>query len=114
MPPFSRLAAFTGLALASAVWAGDLPTAPLPDDGKSPAAIAEIAVRRIDPPEKDFYTKLLDYHGLPIKGASGVSDAVFHEAWRRVDNLLHKNPVTRFDPSDHAGKHFAVHCGLGE
>ncbi len=84
---------FAVLLMGSAVWAGDLPTGPLSDDGKMPATIAEVSVRAIDPPDKGFYAKRLDYRGLPIKGAAEVSDAAFHEAWRRIDNLLHKNPV---------------------
>jgi alpha-glucosidase len=66
---------------------------PLPDDGKTVATITEVPVKKIDPPEKDFYAKRLDYRGLPIKGAAVVSDAAFYEAWRRVDNLLRHNPV---------------------
>ncbi len=68
------------------------PGSPLPDDGKTTATITEVPVRKIEPPEKDFYAKELDYHGLPIKGAAVVSDAAFYEAWRRVDNLLRHNP----------------------
>ena len=60
------------------------PGSPLPDDGKTTATITEVPVRKIEPPEKDFYAKELDYHGLPIKGAAVVSDAAFYEAWRRV------------------------------
>jgi alpha-glucosidase len=67
--------------------------APLPDDGKTPATIVAVPIKKIEPPEKDFYAKRLDYRGLPIKGAAVVSDAAFYEAWRRVDNLLRHNPV---------------------
>lgn len=65
----------------------------LPDDGKTGDDISEVPVQKIEPPEKDFYAKRLDYHGLPIKGAAVVSDAAFYEAWRRLDRLLAKNPV---------------------
>ncbi len=65
----------------------------LADAGKTPETIVEVPVRKIDPPEKDFYAKRLDYHGLPIKGPAVVADAAFYEAWRRVDNLLKHNPV---------------------
>ena len=62
------------------------PCSPLPDDGKkATATITEVPVRKIEPPEKDFYAKELDYHGLPIKGAAVVSDAAFYEAWRRME-----------------------------
>ncbi len=93
MPNLPQLAAIAGLMIASAVQAGDLLKAPLPDDGPTAATIGEVAVRPIDPPEHDFYAKRLDYRGLPIKGAAVVSDAAFHEAWRRVDRLLGNNPV---------------------
>jgi hypothetical protein len=66
---------------------------PLPDDGKTATTIIEVPIQKIDPPEKNFYAKRLDYRGLPIKAAAVVSDAAFYEAWRRVDNLLRKNPV---------------------
>jgi len=66
---------------------------PLPDDGKTAATITEVPIKRIDPPEKGFYAKQLDYHGLPIKGAAVVADAAFYEAWRHVDNLLRHNPI---------------------
>ena len=65
----------------------------LADDGKTPETIATVPVKKIDPPEKDFFAKQLDYRGLPIKGAAVVADAAFYEAWRRVHHLLEKNPV---------------------
>jgi hypothetical protein len=70
-----------------------LPDVPLADDGKTIATITEVPIKKIEPPEKNFYAKQLDYRGLPIKGAAVVSDAAFYEAWRRVDNLLRHNPV---------------------
>ena len=107
----TRLAAliFTTIAAAELTFAGVVPglaaqTAPkapspsakangsLPDDGRTAATIADVPVGKIEPPEKGFYTKELDYRGLPIKGAAVVSDAAFYEAWRRVDNLLGHNP----------------------
>lgn len=66
---------------------------PLPDDGKTAENITEVPVRKIDPPERGFYARRLDYRGLPIKGAEVVSDAAFYEAWGRLDRLLHDNPV---------------------
>ena len=81
------------LVLVGKVQAAEVPKAALPDEGKTPETIAEVPVRAIDPPEKDFFAKRLDYRGLPIKGAAVVSDAAFYEAWRRVHRLLHNNPV---------------------
>ena len=68
-------------------------TRPLPDDGKTGRTITDVPVRPIDPPERDFYARRLDYRGLPIKGAAVVADAAFYEAWRRLDRLLRDNPV---------------------
>jgi len=81
------------LLLISAAQSPAATPSPLPDDGKTAATIIEVPIQKIDPPEKNFYAKRLDYHGLPIKAAAVVSDAAFYEAWRRVDNLLGKNPV---------------------
>src|SRR3954469_14286676 len=67
--------------------------AALPDEGKTPDTIKDVPVLKIEPAEKGFYAKRLDYHGLPIKGAEAVSDGAFYEAWRRLDRLLNKNPV---------------------
>ena len=69
------------------------PSGPLPDDGKTASTITEVLIKKIEPPEKDFYAKELDYHGLPIKGAAVVADAAFYEAWRHIDNLLRHNPM---------------------
>ena len=68
-------------------------TQPLADDGKTALTITEVPIVAIDPPDHGFYAKRLDYRGLPIKGAAVVSDAAFHEAWKRLDRLLHDNPV---------------------
>ena len=51
----------------------------LPDEGRTPETIVEVPVRAIDPPEKVFFAKRLDYRGLPIRGAAVVSDAAFYE-----------------------------------
>src|SRR5947209_7174155 len=66
---------------------------PRPDDGKTAETITDVPVRKIDPPDRGFYAKELDYRGLPIKGAEVVSDAAFYEAWRHLDRLLRDNPV---------------------
>lgn len=57
-----------------------------------PVAPGKLAVRRIDPPESGFYSKRLDYQGIPIKGHEVVSDEAFFEAWRRLDHLLANQP----------------------
>lgn len=80
------------LVLSLSVTALDLAAAQ-PAQSQTPLTITNVPVRKIDPPERDFYAKELDYHGLPIKAAAVVSDAAFYEAWRRLDNLLKHNPV---------------------
>ena len=67
------------LVLVGKVQAAEVPKAALPDEGKTPETIAEVPVRAIDPPEKVFFAKRLDYRGLPIRGAAVVSDAAFYE-----------------------------------
>ena len=82
-----------GVFMTATVFAADSPAGRLPDEGMTPLTITNVPIRKIDPPEREFYARELDYHGLPIKAAAVVSDAAFYEAWRRVDNLLRHNPV---------------------
>jgi hypothetical protein len=58
-----------------------------------PGKPADERIRIIDPPEKDFYSKVLDYHGIPIKAHQVVSDEAMFEAWRRIDMLLTNLPM---------------------
>lgn len=64
-----------------------------PDAEKTAQTISDLPVRKIEPPEQDFFGKAFAYHGLPIKASTVVADDAFYEAWRRVDNLLRNNPV---------------------
>lgn len=50
-------------------------------------------VTRIDPPEKGFFSKRLEYRGIPIKAHEVVSDEALFQAWKRLDTLLGKIPV---------------------
>jgi alpha-glucosidase len=50
-------------------------------------------IQPIDPPERDFFIKRLDYHGLAIKAPAPVADEALFEARRRIDRLLEHNPV---------------------
>ncbi len=47
----------------------------------------------IDPPEKDFFSKVIYYHGIPIKAHKAVADEALYEAWRRIDMLLTNLPM---------------------
>ncbi len=51
----------------------------------------------IDPPEKDFFSKRLDFHGIPIKSHKVVVDEALYAAYDRLallfTNLLTKQPM---------------------
>ena len=51
----------------------------------------------IDPPEKDFFSKRLDFHGIPIKAHKVVVDEALYAAHDRLSlmfsNLLTKQPT---------------------
>ena len=51
----------------------------------------------IDPPEKDFFSKRLDFHGIPIKAHEVVADEALYAAHRRLSllftNLLVRQPM---------------------
>ena len=49
----------------------------------------------IDPPESGFFSKQLDYHGIPIKAHAVVSDAALFAAWERLDRMLGNLPRIR-------------------
>jgi len=51
------------------------------------------AIQHISPAEKDFFTKQLDYHGIPIKAPAVVSDEALREGYKRLDLLLENLPV---------------------
>ena len=45
-------------------------------------------IKTLDPPEKGFFTKVLDYHGIPIKAPAVVDDQALLVARDRIDRLL--------------------------
>ena len=53
---------------------------------------AKAEIQRISPPEKDFFSKRLDYRGIPIKAHEVVSDDAMREAWQRLDMMLLPQP----------------------
>ncbi len=59
-------------------------------------------IQRISPPEEDFFSKELDYEGIPIKAPAVVSDNALLEARRRLDMMLCHLPVVRQNLA-HAG-----------
>jgi hypothetical protein len=50
-------------------------------------------IQTLDPPESGFFSKKLDYKGIPIKSHTVVADVALREAYRRIDRLLQHNPV---------------------
>jgi DUF1680 family protein len=51
------------------------------------------AIQQISPPEKEFFSKKLDYHGIPIKAHEVVRDAALREAYQRLEMLMGRQPV---------------------
>jgi alpha-glucosidase len=58
------------------------------DDGTNSAGNAMPEIVALHPPEQDFFSKELVYHGIPIKASEVVSDAAIYEAYRRMSMLL--------------------------
>jgi alpha-glucosidase len=59
----------------------------------SPASNAPPAIVILEPPEKEFFSKLLDYHGIPIKAHAAVSNEALYAAYARLSMLLSNQPV---------------------
>jgi len=83
-----------GLAAIVLVLMASVPAVVAADAG-SAAARPKITV--IDPPEKDFFFKQLDFHGIPIKAHKVVADEALYAAHDRLallfTNLLTKQPM---------------------
>jgi hypothetical protein len=54
-------------------------------------------IRIIEPPEREFFSKVLDFHGIPIKAHRVVADEALYAAYDRLallfTNLLTKQPM---------------------
>ena len=54
-------------------------------------------IETIEPPEKDFFSRQLDFHGIPIKAHKVVADEALYAAYDRLAllfmNLLTKQPM---------------------
>jgi hypothetical protein len=64
-------------------------------ESNAPPSAETGTIRRIDPPEKGFYAKELDYEGIPIKAAAVVADAALFAARERLTRLLQNLPDAR-------------------
>jgi hypothetical protein len=60
-----------------------------------PAAAADGEIVAIDPPEKDFFYKRLDYEGIPIKAHKDVADEALYAAKSRLSTMLGNLPTVR-------------------
>lgn len=71
-------------------WAGWIRAADSPAVDRPP-------IRVIDPPEQEFFGKVLDFHGIPIKAHQVVSDEAMVAAYDRLGlmfaHLLPKQPL---------------------
>ena len=61
------------------------------------AHASDLKIEVIDPPEKDFFSKRLDFHGIPIRAHKVVVDEALYAAYDRLAllfrNLLTKQPM---------------------
>lgn len=73
--------------------------AAVPAESPSSTVVASAArlkrIERIDPPEKNFFAKRLDYHGILIKAHADVSDEALLEAEDRLEMMLAHLPEAR-------------------
>lgn len=62
--------------------------------GAEPAGTNTVrpAITSIEPPEKEFFSKQISFHGIPIKAHSVVSDQALFEAYDRLSLLLRHLP----------------------
>jgi hypothetical protein len=56
---------------------------------------SDTAIIPIDPPERGFYAKRLDYEGLPIKAHQDVADEALFQARNRLSMMLSNLPPVR-------------------
>lgn len=54
-------------------------------------------IRAIEPPEKGFYAKVLDYEGIPIKAPAVVDDRALLVARDRLSRMLKNLPNARYN-----------------
>ena len=81
----------------AAVWKDQLRQFLQNTDLQSNLVVSSLPIKLIDPPEKGFYSKVLDFHGIPIKAHKLVSDQALYAAYGRLSllfsNLLDKQPM---------------------
>jgi hypothetical protein len=90
---FMAAALLAGTLLATT--AADPAPEPTPPPGRPDAAILSTPIVRIEPPEKDFFSKCLDYEGIPIKAHADVAADALYEAAGRLAMMLEHLPTVR-------------------
>jgi hypothetical protein len=64
---------------------------------RSNLVVSNLHIKVIDPPERDFFSKELDFDGIPIKAHQAVADEALYAAYGRLSllfsNLLEKQPM---------------------
>jgi hypothetical protein len=53
---------------------------------------ARPAILHLNPPEQEFFSKQLDFHGIPIKAHAVVSDEALYAAYERLSTMLKHLP----------------------
>lgn len=81
----------SNIQLAGAICTGFLGS--LPSAQASGATAAPPVIRVIDPPEHGFFSKFLDYKGIPIKAHRDVVDQALLEAHERIAMMLCNLPL---------------------
>ncbi len=51
------------------------------------------AITLLDPPEKKFFSKVLDFHGIPIKAHKVVVNEALYGAYDRLSMALSNQPM---------------------
>jgi hypothetical protein len=79
-------------AIASVLMVGFLPDRGFaaPDE---PGKVSKPSIATLNPPENEFFSKLLDFYGIPIKAHSVVTDEAMYAAYDRLALLLKNLPV---------------------
>jgi hypothetical protein len=70
------------------------------------SAGSDSGIRVVAPPERDFFSKILDFHGIPIKAPQVVADEALFAASNRLDLLMSHLPMV---VSNLAAAHAELH-----
>lgn len=71
---------------------GSLPKNNLVADSQ-PGEVSKLKIVILDPPEKDFFSKVLDFRGIPIKSHQVVVDEALYAAYERLSMMLGNLPM---------------------